>query len=204
MESENIILLLTACINPNCNDLLAIKDVETRKTMYIKSIQWYLQNTDYKIIFCENSGTDISSTFPLNNRIEFITYKSNNTPDKTKGYKEMEILEYILKKSKFISQSDEATILVKITGRLIALNIKTIISKLKQLRGKSKPFVSAYLNGRKPWSDSRFIFFSISYFPILISYKEKINKNYYFEHVVTESTKHAKKRISNLYTHLIH
>lgn len=161
--------------------------------MYIKAIEWYLENTNYKIVFCENSGTDISQTFPSNSRIEFITYTSENIPDKTKGYKKMEILEYIYQNSKFISKIDESSILEKITGRLIALNIKKIITKITILRDKNKPFVSAYLNGRKPWSDSRFIFFSISYFPILISYKEKINNKHYFEHIVTDSIRYLRK-----------
>lgn len=43
---NNVILLLTACINPNCNDVLAVKDFDVRKDMYIKSIKWYLEHTD--------------------------------------------------------------------------------------------------------------------------------------------------------------
>lgn len=31
--------------------------------MYIKVIRWYLDNTDYKVVFCENSGTDVSGLF---------------------------------------------------------------------------------------------------------------------------------------------
>ena len=53
-------LLLTACINPNSSEALAIKDASTRKKQYLEALQWYLDNTDYGITFCENSGTHIS------------------------------------------------------------------------------------------------------------------------------------------------
>lgn len=105
----------------------------------------------------------------------------------------MEILEHIYTRSKFISEAKESAVLVKITGRLIGLNINQIISKIISLRKKDSPFVSAYLNGRKPWADSRFIFFSLSYFPLLLSCKNKISTTYYFEHAVTESALSAMK-----------
>lgn len=53
-------LLLTACINPNSAESLAVKDASTRKSQYLDALQWYLDNTDYGITFCENSGTPIS------------------------------------------------------------------------------------------------------------------------------------------------
>lgn len=59
---HQVVLLLTGCIRPNIkNDILAITDVETRKNQYLEAIRWYVQNTPYKIVFCENSGYDISS-----------------------------------------------------------------------------------------------------------------------------------------------
>lgn len=189
MEQETI-LLLTGCINPNCNDILAINNVEQRKAMYIKSINWYLCNTSFKVVFCENSGIDITDTFDpylFEDRLEVLTYVSDYSIDTTKGYKEMEILEYMQANSRFINGCSKSVILVKITGRLILLNISAIIKKLNFSRSRNRTFVSAYLNGRKPWSDCRFIFFSPDFFPFLIKQKEKINANYYFEHATTDA-----------------
>lgn len=59
---HQVVLLLTGCIQPNIkNDILAVTDVETRKKQYIEAIKWYVQNTPYKIVFCENSGYNISA-----------------------------------------------------------------------------------------------------------------------------------------------
>lgn len=74
----NICLLLTGCIRPNItNDVLVISDIETRKRQYEEAINWYLKNTPYNIVFCENSGTDISTLIQMSHfpkRIEMLTY----------------------------------------------------------------------------------------------------------------------------------
>lgn len=190
---NNVILLLTACINPNCNDVLAVKDFDVRKDMYIKSIKWYLEHTDYKLVFCENSGTDISDKFDYaKDRTEFLVYKSVSDINRTKGYKEMEILDYAYKNSKFISCCNKSSIVVKITGRLILLNINRIIKYLKKKNYKS--CICAYLNGIKPWADCRFIFFTLDVFPILLSFKQKINESYYFEHATRDFIKKSKSK----------
>lgn len=59
---HRIVLLLTGCIRPNItNDVLAVKDVETRKSQYLEAIKWYAKNTPYQVVFCENSGYDMNS-----------------------------------------------------------------------------------------------------------------------------------------------
>ena len=64
----------------------------------------------------------------------------------------MEILEYIHEHSKFYREGD---LFVKVTGRLILLNICQII---KHLDKYTCEFVSSYIYGRRVFSDSRFIF----------------------------------------------
>ena len=56
-------LLLTGCIKPNCADKIVCGDWQKRQDMYVNAITWYLENTDYDLTFCENSGTDISPLF---------------------------------------------------------------------------------------------------------------------------------------------
>lgn len=57
---KTITILLTGCIHPNTKDALVINDADVRKKQYMDAIHWYLVNTPYNIVFCENSGTDIS------------------------------------------------------------------------------------------------------------------------------------------------
>lgn len=54
------ILLLTACINPDGMPFTCLADVGVRKKQYIEALNFYLKNTTRKIVFVENSGTDIS------------------------------------------------------------------------------------------------------------------------------------------------
>lgn len=99
----DVILLLTGCIVPNVTDKLYYSDPEERQRQYVEALRWYLNNTPYKIIFAENSGTDLSPLFHTD-RIEFLTYKSKPTvPERSRGYKEMEILEYVRDHSQFLN-----------------------------------------------------------------------------------------------------
>jgi len=78
-----VILLLTGCIKPNVTDKIVWTEPEVRKQQYIEAINWYFDNTPYKLIFAENSGTDISSNFrQYERRTEFLPYESKLTvPD---------------------------------------------------------------------------------------------------------------------------
>lgn len=186
-KNNNVVLLLTGCVTPNCNDNLVVKDVDVRKEMYVRAIDWYLKNTNYKVVFCENSGTDLSDLFN-SERAEFITYVSGKDGmDRSKGYKEMEILEHACRQSRFVRESDEDSIFVKVTGRLVLLNVVEIVSRLQRRRKTGRRFVSAYLNGRKPFCSCEFIFFSPSFLPQFVGMKEKIYQHYNFEHVTTEA-----------------
>lgn len=100
------ILLLTACINPDGMPFTCLADVGVRKKQYIEALNFYLKNTTRKIVFVENSGTDISSSFKdFQHRIEFLCFDGNLCFDKRKGkgYGEALILEYAMAKSEFIT-----------------------------------------------------------------------------------------------------
>ena len=80
------ILLLTACINPDGMPFTCLADVGVRKKQYIEALNFYLKNTTRKIVFVENSGTDISSSFKdFQHRIEFLCFDGNLCFDKRKG-----------------------------------------------------------------------------------------------------------------------
>lgn len=127
MNKENI-LLLTSTINPNGMTYTVLQDRNIRQEQYIKAIHFYLANTPYKIVFCDNSDIDISEGFLdyiKSGRIEFITFMGNDF-DKTKGkgYGEAKIILYAIENSKFLKQNCYVT---KITGRIIIRNICELI-----------------------------------------------------------------------------
>ena len=181
-SEADVVLVLTGCVIPNCNCGLKVTDINIRKKHYYDSIRWYLENTPYKIVFCENSGTDMSGDFhEYCDRIEFVTYISSKEEgeNRSKGYKEMEILQYAWNNSDFIKNGG---VFVKITGRLILKNIESVINHL--VNKKTTSFFSSYQNARLPMADCRFFFFTKDVWPILLSYKEKIFHCYNFEHVM--------------------
>lgn len=72
--NKKITIFLTGCINPNTKEGLAISDAAVRKQQYIDAIKWYLANTPYRIVFCENSGTDISGDIDTGGDKSFFSY----------------------------------------------------------------------------------------------------------------------------------
>lgn len=76
---HRVVLMLTGCVAPNIkNDVLAITDINIRKQQYLNAIKWYSENTPFKIVFCENSGYDLSDEIALlggANRVSFLYRK---------------------------------------------------------------------------------------------------------------------------------
>ncbi len=184
-----MILLLTGCINPNGMPFTALSNLEERKRQYINAIRYYLSNTNFQIVFCENSGTDISPLFQqgiASGRMEYLTFNGNMDKERGKGYGECEIIEYALKQSKLISSSHDQLI-AKITGRLIVKNIYSIIKWHQLLFSKRTVFCA--INSDISFPDSRLILAPISFFQIFLLSKERINdwKGYYFEHALRDT-----------------
>ena len=179
MIKMNIVILLTGCIVPNTDDVLAIKDIQTRKKQYIDAINWYLTNTPYKVVFGENSGTDISNEISKDylDRVEFITFESKPIlPDRGKGYKEMEIIEACINESTFI---ENAQVVVKGTGRLI---LKNIMSLTRLMPRRNDYFIYSWMSTKKVMCDSRFFFCSPKFLREFVAeYKEKVHKRSNFE-----------------------
>ena len=98
----NIVLLLTACVNPNSSHMLKLRNVDDRKKQYINAIEWYFKYTPYYIVFAENSGTPLSLSDEIikSPRFEYLKWKEEpDVPDRGKGYKEMQIIEYAINNS---------------------------------------------------------------------------------------------------------
>ncbi|OJV44763.1 MAG: hypothetical protein BGO29_09405 [Bacteroidales bacterium 36-12] len=152
-KNLNVIILLTGTINPMGMSKTKLLDKEIRKLQYIDSIKFYLQKTNLKIVFIENSNENISSYFQEeinNNRIEILTFNGNNYPKYLgKGFGELKIIEYGITNSNLIKDCD---FIIKITGRLIVLNINKFI---KQIKKSSKIELLLDLKVNLTYSESR-------------------------------------------------
>lgn len=150
----NVVLLMTACINPNSSHMLKIRDVDVRKRQYIKAIEWYFRNTPYLIVFAENSDTPMTLPEEILNseRFEYLKWKEMpEVPDRGKGYKEAKIHEKVMAESKLYSIAD---IVVKITGRLIMTNI---VKSIKSIKNPSNILLMSNFGWKFKYQDTRFI-----------------------------------------------
>lgn len=177
------VILLTGCVNPAGMTHTKLTDVSVRKKQYEDAINWYLQNTSLPIVFCENSNTPLNI---IDKRLEMLCFEGNKDKEKGKGYGEMEIIEYAIKYSRFITNE---SIVVKITGRLLIKNINTIIF-LHRIFGNCKSVV-CQLHSNLQFADSRIFISSASFLKDLTHQKENLNDSagYYFEHLLAANLK---------------
>jgi len=185
---DNSIVLLTGCINPNGMSQTLLQDPKSRHNQYVKTLDYYLLKTDKKILFIENSNIDLSSEFEgyiKAGRIEILTFDGNSYDKKLgKGYGEMLIIEYAVNNSKFFNESD---FIIKITGRLQILNIRSI---LKQFDNVSPKSIIVNLQKTLTYADSRCWAGSKSFFiNYLLKYKNIVNDsdNIHFENALTKA-----------------
>ncbi|RZL46749.1 MAG: hypothetical protein EOP00_14030 [Pedobacter sp.] len=181
------LILLTGCINPDGMAYTKLQNPDIRKAQYIEAIKFYLHKTTNKILFIENSNTDISFEFENEvgkNRLEFIVFAGNDYDKKLgKGYGEMQILKYAFNHSKFVK---EASTICKITGRYKILNINQL---LKHYGRCQCDFMVDLLNQLK-YSDSRIFMAKKLFFEdYLFKLENEVNdsKGYYFEHALRNS-----------------
>lgn len=127
-------LIMTATIQPPLNaPELQRCDPELRLEDYLKSLDFYLDiDKKYidKIIFAENSGSDLSRLKQLvqkkaNKQVEFISFVSQCDPLLGKGYSELNILDKATTESELIMEND---FIWKVTGRLRVINLEKIIA----------------------------------------------------------------------------
>lgn len=186
----NTILFLTACVNPNGMVFTKLNNPEVRLKQYKDALDWYLQNTDLSIILVENSGCDFSADykeFVDRGRLEFISYNGNDY-DRTlgKGYGEAQIMYYGINNSSIISARESR--IVKVTGRFICRNIKSICEEHNKLN-------VVYANiSKDDWggdiSTSSCVIAPKSFWTeYFLPYRETLNdsKRHHFEHLLYEA-----------------
>ncbi|WP_156877261.1 hypothetical protein [Salinimicrobium terrae] len=184
-EENDLVLILTGTITPNSLSNLTVKDPALRRQQYLEAIKFYINKTKFKMVFIENSGDQLENFPILPERIEYLKFESAPVhPDRGIGYKELEIIEFAFKTSKFLK---EVKMAVKITGRLKVLNISRLSGIFFQLTQKKSCLV--YANIFKPKRmDSRCFFFTLDFWPYLLSAGSNIDLWYNFEASLWDAT----------------
>lgn len=187
--SGDSVLLLTACINPNGMPETAIQDSDVRLSQYLTALEFYLHTTDFKIVFVENSGYDLSANFQSeisSGRMEFITFQGNDFDHSLgKGYGESLVIEKALADSKLLRTH---SVIIKVTGRHIVKNIN-VIHRIASRLASSSSFVVCEINKRFRGAKSDLFIGTFDFFERFIANKHKINESIgvWFEHVLFET-----------------
>jgi len=151
-------ILLTGTINPGDYAFVGIKDVDSRENDYFYSIQFY-RNLGLKVVFVDNSNFSskrISVEFESDKGFEYLKYSSQKSI-LGKGHGEKEIIDYALKNSSFIKNSD---FFIKITGRIKVLNLSFLLDRIDF----SHDIVYGNFSRCFSWADTRLMFISKKFY----------------------------------------
>lgn len=181
------VILLTACVNPSGMPFTVLTDTSERLRQYRDALDFYLNETPFPIVFCENTLCDFSSdykSFIDNGRLEYLTFDGNRfDKSKGKGYGEANIMEEAFRRSRLLATCD---MLVKITGRLIVRNIALLLKDNDRML--TTTIQTFFPNHRM--IDSRVLVIPKEYaMNDFLTRKERINdsEGVFFEHVLYES-----------------
>ena len=189
---KKIVVVLTACINPNGMIYTELQNRDERKKQYLNALYYYLTNTNFRIVFCENSGEDLIDLKRRisNPRVEMLSFQGNDyNKNLGKGYGEYRILQYAFQHSIFLK---EATTIVKITGRLIVNNLVEVIRLHNNLFLHPRNFVYAEELKDHSEFDSRCVVASKEFFTdYFLASNNTINDSigYFFEHYLFDTIK---------------
>ena len=183
------IILLTSCVNPNGMPFTALSDINVRKQQYLDALRFYVNNTPLPIVYVDNSNVDIKEYNVISNivddRLEILSFDGNHDKEHGKGYGELEIIDYAIKHSNIINSNTNVSI-IKITGRLVIVNIMTILNQLKYNILPSSKSVICSMNSDFSMADSRVLIAPLNFYKRLIENRMAINdsEGVYLEHVL--------------------
>lgn len=183
------IILLTSCVNPNGMPFTALSDINVRKQQYLDALRFYVNNTPLPIVYVDNSNVDIKEYNVISNivddRLEILSFDGNHDKEHGKGYGELEIIDYAIKHSNIINSNKNVSI-IKITGRLVIVNIMTILNQLKYNILPSSNSVICSMNSDFSMADSRLLIAPLNFYKRLIENRMAINdsEGVYLEHVL--------------------
>ncbi len=191
-DSLPVLLLLTCCVDPKGMAYTVINDRNTRIKQYYEAFDFYLENTSYKILIVENTLFDIDEKYLNNDRVEYLTFNGNDfNKELGKGYGEVLIIEHALNNSKFLKENKDSYI-IKITGRLSALNINKLIDSLPD---NNKGYVSANITWDRNFAYSHFFISNFKFLKYFVEKKDLINDSngIYFENLLSHAIKEMNK-----------
>ena len=183
------IILLTSCVNPNGMPFTALSDINVRKQQYLDALRFYVNNTPLPIVYVDNSNVDIKEYNVISNivddRLEILSFDGNHDKEHGKGYGELEIIDYAIKHSNIINSNKNVSI-INITGRLVIVNIMTILNQLKYNILPSSNSVICSMNSDFSMADSRLLIAPLNFYKRLIENRMAINdsEGVYLEHVL--------------------
>lgn len=189
---KDVIIFLTCCVNPKGMSFTQINDIKIRAEQYYEAINFYLDNTSYRILIVENTLFNLPNIFLDNNRIEYLTFDGNNfNKELGKGYGEALIIEHALNNSNFLKKNKESYI-IKITGRLSTLNVNKLIDSLPD---KNKGYISANITWKQNLAYSYFFISNFKFLKKIVEKKDFINdsKGNYFESLLVQTIKKMNK-----------
>lgn len=191
-----MLVIVTGTIQPESNiGHLIVRDTKERLQQYVDGIQFLIESKAFsKIVFCENSGYGTrelevleSKAHRENIQLELLSFVGNKEQMiiHGKGYGEGEIMQYVFEHSQLVK--DEKTF-VKITGRMKIINIKKIVSCLKD----GKTYFNIPNRTIREFYDTRIYAMPTEQFRnnFLHKYVEVMDEEgHYLEHVYTEILK---------------
>ncbi len=147
---KSTVLLLTGSIVPHPESAKGGRlDAKLRENDYFEAIQFYLKE-GFRVVFVDNSNTRSEKILGLKDKYPFLEYHTFPTKrshlGKSQG--EVEIINFALEHSDYLRSVDY---LIKITGRYIIKNIRTIVDGTKGM--EHELYINPTRNLR--WADSR-------------------------------------------------
>jgi hypothetical protein len=150
-----VALLLTATIDPMGMTHLARGDPGVRETDYRTALERWLRHGDWPIVFCENSGHDLSGIERVaracpNREVELLQFRGQTFPRHLgKGYGDLLIIRHALEHSRILRSADAV---LKVTGRYYVENARAIVDGMRR-----NPDVDATVNLKRglTYADSR-------------------------------------------------
>jgi hypothetical protein len=194
----NPIVFLTATITVKDHVGNTVRrDPAVRRRDYENALRCWLETPgNFQIVFCENSGSDLSSLQtlceqhnPYRRQVEFLSFDAPAyAPHKGKGYGEMLILEHALKHSRLIQPQSP---LIKVTGRHYMKNFSALLQAVEQ-HSETEIFCIFYQG--LTYVDTRcFVMRACLAEKYLLPLAEQINEeqHLWFEHVTAQAVHRA-------------
>jgi hypothetical protein len=155
--NDDIILLLTAAVDPRDAPFVARSDPKVRLEDYKQALKlWLADRHTPSVVFAESSGFDLTeietvcmTQNPHNITVEFISFEDDYDRTHGKGYGELRVIRRALHDSQIIKPQ---TMVIKVTGRLYVSNIRSFVEGIRRC-----PDAEIFCDFRHnlTWADSR-------------------------------------------------